>query len=396
MGEGALFTMPSLGADMDAGTLVAWQIAPGQRVHRGQVVAVVETQKGAIEIEIWQDGLVEALLVDVGATVPVGSALARLAPADGAPAARPEANEPPARTRGEPRPPAAPAPSPPLPPAGAWIRSAPAARRRAIELGLSLSEVTGTGPHGAVTRSDVERAAQARAAAERPRTASREEARRAMREAIAGAMARSKREIPHYYLSHHIDASAALARVEELNRERPIEQRLLPVALFVRAIALSLAEHRELNGYFVEGQARLSPAVHLGVAIALRGGGLVVPALHDADTRSLDEVMAGIKDLTARARAGRLRSSELSDATATMTALGDQGVETVFGVIYPPQLAIIGLGKVVERPWAVGGMLGVRPVLHITLAADHRASDGHLGGLFLSSIERRLAAPEAL
>ncbi|MCA9491744.1 MAG: 2-oxo acid dehydrogenase subunit E2, partial [Myxococcales bacterium] len=216
------------------------------------------------------------------------------------------------------------------------------------------------------------------------------------RKAIAAAMEKSHREIPAYHLLHRVDVRRALDHLARLNLERPIQQRLLPMALFVRAIALALAEHPELNGFWVDGAFRPATGVHPGVAIALRGGGLVTPALHDADRKDLDAIMADLKELTTRARAGRLRASELTDPTATITALGDQGVEAVHGVIYPPQVALVGLGKVLDRPWAVDGMLTVRPILTLTLAGDHRATDGHLGGLFLSHVERLLAAPEKL
>jgi pyruvate dehydrogenase E2 component (dihydrolipoamide acetyltransferase) len=136
--------------------------------------------------------------------------------------------------------------------------------------------------------------------------------------------------------------------------------------------------------------------VHLGVAVSLRGGGLIAPALHDADTLPLDELMAGMKDLVTRARSGRLRSSEMSDPTITVTNLGEQGAEAVHGVIYPPQVALVGFGRIVERPWAVDGMLTVRPILIATLAADHRVSDGHRGGLLLDTIDRFLQEPESL
>jgi pyruvate dehydrogenase E2 component (dihydrolipoamide acetyltransferase) len=136
--------------------------------------------------------------------------------------------------------------------------------------------------------------------------------------------------------------------------------------------------------------------VHLGVAIALRQGGLVAPALHDAETLSLEDLQAGLRDLVLRARGGRLRSSEMSDATLTVTNLGDQGVDSVFGVIYPPQVALVGFGKLTERAWASGGMLAARPTVTTTLAADHRVSDGHRGALFVAAIGRLLQEPEKL
>jgi pyruvate dehydrogenase E2 component (dihydrolipoamide acetyltransferase) len=218
----------------------------------------------------------------------------------------------------------------------------------------------------------------------------------AMRRAIGQVMARSKREIPHYYLGMHIDATAAMSWLAEENFRRPMAQRLLPAVLLLKAAALAVHEVPEVNGFYVDDEFRPSEAVHLGVAVSLRAGGLIAPAIHDADHKSLDELMTGLRDLVQRTRTGRLRSSEMSDPTITITNLGDRGVETVYGVIYAPQVALVGFGKVGERPWAVDGMLGVRQIVHTTLSADHRVSDGHRGGLYLAAIDRLLQEPEKL
>jgi len=217
-----------------------------------------------------------------------------------------------------------------------------------------------------------------------------------MRLAIAALMARSKREIPHYYLETHIDMSTALAWLEEQNLERSVKERLVPAVLMIKATALAAREVPELNGFWVDDAFQPSEGVHAGVAISLRQGGLIAPAIHDADKKTLDELMAAMLDLVGRARKGALRASEMSDPTITVTNLGDQGVESVFGVIYPPQVALVGFGKIAERPWAEDGMLGARPVATATLSADHRASDGHRGGLFLAAVDRLLQKPEEL
>jgi pyruvate dehydrogenase E2 component (dihydrolipoamide acetyltransferase) len=218
--------------------------------------------------------------------------------------------------------------------------------------------------------------------------------RAAMRRAIAAAMARSKREIPHYYLFTTADMSRTLAWIESKNRDRPPAERILPAAVTLRAVARSLRDVPELNGFFMDGEFHGSEHVHLGVAIALRGGGLVAPAIHDAERKSVDEIMRDLRDLVQRARTGGLRSSEMADPTITVTNLGDQGVESVFGVIYPPQVALVGVGRITERPWAKDGLLGVRPTVVLSLAADHRASDGHRGGRFLSAVAARLEDPD--
>lgn len=217
-----------------------------------------------------------------------------------------------------------------------------------------------------------------------------------MRHAIGELMARSKREIPHYYLATTVDLSAALTWLRAENEQRSVTGRILPAALLLKATALALREVPALNGFWVDDGFQAADGVHLGVAVSLRGGGLVAPALHDADQLSLDEVMAGLKDLVERARAGRLRASEMSDPTLTVTNLGDQGADEVLGVIYPPQVALVGFGRIAERPWAVDGMLGVRPTVRATLSADHRASDGATGSKLLAAIERLLQRPEDL
>lgn len=440
--------MPSLGADMDEGTVVEWLVKPGDVVHRGDVVANVETQKGIIEVEIWEDGVIEEFLVELGVTVEVGTPLVRLGPAEGGavveetrrPAGESEVPSradaralvaevtPPVRhlahdlgvdlasvtgtgpngavTREDIR---GAASSPPAVPRGRPAAS-PLARRRAEELGVDLASVVGSGPDGSIVEADVVSAATSEAVPSGPEAEvagpktvtpkpdrSEHDARAdAMRQAIAKLMARAKREIPHYYLSHQIDMSRALAWLAGENATRPVPERVLPAVLLLKAAARATRAVPGMNGFWTDDRFQPSEAVHLGVAISLRGGGLIAPAIHDADEKSLPELMAALRDLVKRTRSGKLRSSEMSDPTITITNLGDQGVEAVYGVIYAPQVALVGFGKIVERPWAADGMVGARPVVTVTLSADHRAGDGHTGGLFLSEIERLLQKPEEL
>jgi pyruvate dehydrogenase E2 component (dihydrolipoamide acetyltransferase) len=217
-----------------------------------------------------------------------------------------------------------------------------------------------------------------------------------MRAAIARVMTRSWHEVPHYHLSTTVDLAAAVSWLRTVNRELPVEERLVPAALLLKATAVAAREVPGLNGFFTDGRAQPAEHVHLGVAVSLRGGGLVAPALHDADTLDVHEVMRRLKDLVARARGGRLRRDEVADPTITVTNLGDLGVEEVHGVIHAPQLALVGFGAVVERPVAVDGLLGVRPTVTATLAADHRASDGFTGARFLAATDRLLQHPEDL
>ncbi|WP_234537535.1 dihydrolipoamide acetyltransferase family protein [Streptomyces shenzhenensis] len=484
----AEFTMPSLGADMDEGLLQEWLVAPGDQVRKGDVVAVVETDKAAIEVECFESGTVGRLLVPAGTRVPVGTPLALIeagaaagaragsrAPA-AAPHERPEPRREPAREaprarEREPagRPvrtaagPAQPQPPPPTPsptptpteataalgagplvrhlaelrgvdlttlhgtgaggrvtradvehapsPHVSRVRSTPYARRLAHDLDVDLTEVRGTGDGGAVRAADV-RAHAGKAAGEGERERPRNGARRtaaavpaadrpeqrtdAMRRAIAELMSRSKREIPHYYLSTTIDLTAAVDWLRRVNRGRPPAGRLVPAALLLRAAALAAREVPSLNGHWRDDGFAAASEVNLGIAVSLRQGGLLAPVIHDADTLPPDALMNRLKDLVERTRRGRLRGSETSGATLTVTSLGDQGVESVYGVIHPPQVALVGFGAVVERPWAAGGMLGVRPVVTATLAADHRATDGAVGARYLTAVDRLLRRPEEL
>ncbi len=382
------FLMPSLGSDMEAGTLLEWLVKPGDPVHRGAVVAVVETVKGAIDIEIFVDGVVGALLVEPGTEVPVGAALARVdqvnvSAAASAPVSPAEA---PASGRGDHR-------------VGAGrVAVSPAARRRAAELGVNSATLTGSGAGGVVTLADVELAGRSRSKSgpEPTRSATRIAADlAAMRDAIAAAMARSKREIPHYYLTTTADMRTAVDWLTQTNAGRAPAERLLLAVLLIKATTRAVCEFPEFSGFYLQERFQHSEGTHVGMAIALRGGGLVAPAVRHAGDRGVDDLMAAFRDLVQRARTGRLRSSELSDPTITVSSLGECGVETLLPVIYPPQVAIVGFGAVVERPWVIDGEVIPRPLINISLAADHRVSDGRRGGQFLAAISDGLQRPEA-
>jgi pyruvate dehydrogenase E2 component (dihydrolipoamide acetyltransferase) len=399
--------MPSLGADMEVGTIVEWRVQPGDTVHRGDIVAVVDTEKSDIEVEIFEDGVIEELVVAPGVEVPVGAVLARLTTLGAsAPAVRSDEREPPRKR---------PSPAPERPksePTGRRrrhadggpeprpaVRASPLARRQAAERGVDLAALVGSGPGGAVLAGDVERAEATSVAPPADRTTEsappRSRRRVSAQRATGALMARSKQEIPHYYLASTIDVGRAMAWLADVNASRPPTRRLLPAALLLKAAAVAAREVPLMNGVWCDG-FEPARAVHLGVAVALRDGGLVAPAIRDADSRDLDGLMDALRGLVERARAGTLRSSEVSEATITVTNLGDQGADEVYGVIYPPQVALVGFGRIVERPWACDGLLGVRPVVRATLSADHRVSDGRDGSEFLAAIGRHLSDPAAL
>ena len=389
----AEFLMPTLGADMTDGTLVQWKKKEGDRITKGEIIAEVDTEKAAIDVESHTTGIIERLITKPGDKVPVGTVMAIIREEG-----RPTASVVSPQTVATP-----PTPPPPVhrtesgtvaPSQAGRLRISPAARKLAAERGIDASGLQGTGPEGAITLEDIERATTATADIAKPVGAADRQAR--MRQTIAAAMARSKREIPHYYLSTTIDMGRAITWLKDSNEQRPVTERLLYGVLLIKAVALALRRVPELNALWKDGEAGRSERIHIGTAISLRQGGLVAPALHDADRLSLGELMQNFQDLVKRARAGSLRSSELSDPTITVTSLGEQGVETVFGVIYPPQVALVGFGKVVERPWVADGLVVPRPVLMASLSADHRVTDGHRGGLFLAEIDRLLQEPQSL
>jgi pyruvate dehydrogenase E2 component (dihydrolipoamide acetyltransferase) len=403
----AEFVMPALGADMSAGTLLRWRKQPGEAVQRGEIIAEVHTDKADIEVEVFTSGVIEKLLVEPGTEVPTGTPLAIIGE-DGAAAQAPA----------------------PAPAAEHRLLISPSAQHLAEELGLDPASITGSGPGGRIQRKDVEAAAEAKApeaeaaatspppeppapppeakappapeavaAAAPPELPPRpvaEDRQAAMRRAIAAAMARSKREIPHFYLSQTIDLSRAMAWIGEENLRRPVAERLLPGVLLLKAVALGLLEVPELNATWQGDEVVRSDAVHLGVATFLRGGGLVAPAIHDAHTLTLEELMRRLHDLVSRARAGTLRSSELSEPTITVTSLGERGVAATFPIIFPPQVAIVGFGKLVERPWISEGQILPCPVVTASLGADHRVTDGHRASALLTAVDNLLQEPEEL
>ena len=385
------FRMPSLGADMEAGKLVEWLKKPGDLLSRGDVIAVVETQKGAIEIEVFNDGVLDEILAKTGENVPVGRVIATIRGKDEAPGLAPGAvvaTTAPVTAR-----PAKATPkevlSPPRPEAPAvQVQITPAARRRARELGVDLATLE-PGPRGIVGIDQVEAAQPI--AKERPGIVFDE-----MRKAIAAAMTRSHQEIPHYYVTSTLDVSPLMGWLEEENARRPVPARLIYAAPLIRASALALMSTPQLNGHYIEGRFAPAEHVNMSIAVAMRGGGLIAPAIREAETLGMDRLMEKIRDLVARVRGGRLRSSELSQGTVTFSNLGEETADSVLPLIYPPQVAIIGCGQIAERPWADDGKVVVRRTLTVSVAGDHRVSDGRRASQFLTRFQKLLHTPEQL
>jgi pyruvate dehydrogenase E2 component (dihydrolipoamide acetyltransferase) len=415
MSDGATFDyeLPSLGADMDVGRVVEWRVAIGDEVSRGDIMAVVETEKSDIDIEIWHGGIVQEFLVELDEEIPVGTPIVRLAGtgpersapegADGAaapvetPPTSPLVPSPTGAPAGLAAPPstppvaAAPPPQAAAPASSAQtldrVPSSPRARRIAADRGIDLTAVTGTGPGGAVIASDL-------GGTEPSPTSSAPPDR--MRTMIATRMSLSNREIPHYHLALDVDLGNIDRWLAERNESAPISERILPAAAYVRAVALAAAEHRELNGPWIDDRFVRADSVNVAMAVSLRRGGLMTPKVENADRRSLSEIMTELRQHVTAARTGSLKASWMTGSTITVTNLGDHGADLVHGVISPPEVALVGIGRPSDRPWVVDGSVAVRRIVTVTLAADHRASDGATGSRFLRAVADLLEHPEEL
>lgn len=397
------FIMPSLGSQMIEAKLIQWHVKPGDKVKRGDIIGEIDTEKGLIDIEVFEDGTITELVAKEGETIPVGSVMAVIdGEEEGAEVAveeTPKEEKEKVKGNGEKKHSAVIEKEKPH----GKFRASPLARRVAEDLNVDLIKVKGSGPEGTIHRKDVEAFAQ-RAAADKTfekelemaEKISTMEAQKSMRQSIAAAMSQSNQEIPHYYLESEIDMKAAFDWLEEMNKKRAVNERLLPPMVLIKAVANALTEVPELNGFWTDEAMHIEEGIHIGFAISLRQGGLVIPAILNADLKSLDEIRSEFVDMVMRAREGHLRSREISSATITITSLGERGAEKVYGVIYPPQVALVGFGKITERPRAIDGSIGIRPVLSTVLAGDHRATDGHTGSRFLEKLDDQLQHPDAL
>jgi pyruvate dehydrogenase E2 component (dihydrolipoamide acetyltransferase) len=412
MGE---FIMPSLGSQMIEARLIQWYVKPGDTVTKGDIIGEIHTEKGLIDIEALENGIISELRIKEGETVPVGAVMAVIENDAAKKADEPaeisvdkkmkengksEKPEPGLEKQRRPK-----------------MKASPLARRIAEDLQVDLNTITGSGPGGTIHKKDVEAAAASKpkekpgivpetlekaptAATERKETFSEKEIvppeTDSMRKAIAAAMSLANREIPHYYLESDIDMKKALEWLEDTNKKRPLKERFLPPVLLIKATANALVQVPQLNGFWIEDTLQIKDSIHIGFTISLRRGGLMIPAILDADTKSLDEIREEFVDMISRAREGKLRTGEIGKATVTITSLGERGAGKVYGVIYPPQVALIGFGNILHHPRAVDGAIGIRPVLSAVLAADHRATDGHTGSRFLEILDEQLQNPESI
>jgi pyruvate dehydrogenase E2 component (dihydrolipoamide acetyltransferase) len=439
--------MPQMGADMVEGTIVKWLKHDGDGVTRGEIIAEIETDKANVEIEAFESGTFRTAIASEGDVIPVGQTIAIIAaPEDdistytkgapppaapttapsAAPASEPAAAPPtpapapaPAATPREdrsedlssPTPAAAPPPTPASTPPPAASRSTqvaqPATRIRISPVARTLAEahnidprtIHGTGPDGRIIRRDIEVAIAGAPAATKPSaptahgqqpTGTTQPSK--MRQAIARRMSQSKREAPHYYLLVDIDMTDALEFRRQFNDTLAENARASINDLIVRACALALQRHPEFNATMAADQITPHDAQHVCIAIALEDG-LIAPAILDAGTKTLAQIASESRDLAERAKTGALRPREITDGTFTITNLGAYGVETLIGIIQPPQTAILGVGTVTPQSSVREGAIVVRHLMKVALSADHRVTDGAQGAQFLTEIKRLLEHP---
>ena len=449
-------TMPQMGADMTEGTLVRWFKNVGDAVSRGEVIAEIETDKANVELEAFESGTLIKVIAAEGEVVPVGEVIALLGePNEVAPdVERMPPAETPARRKIDPEEKAridvqpsaetqeqaehGPAPEPPSEreeapaayarttaesrngasqPSNGRVRISPVARRIAEEAGLDFSRLTGTGPDGRILRRDVEQAIEGRggapaapapapvtapapAPAPAPATARQQQPAAAtglskMRQAIARRMTQSKTTAPHYYLTLDIDMTDALDFRKQLNAAATDEQKVSINDLVVKACAIALERHPKFNAEFHEEGLAMHPRINVCIGIALDDG-LIAPAILDCQNKTLGRIAVEAKDLIERAKEGRLRADEYSEGTFTITNLGAYGVETLIGIINPPQAAILGVGSVMPQPAVREGQVVVRQLMKVALSADHRVTDGAEGARFIKEIQGLLEQPASL
>ena len=418
-------TMPQMGADMTEGTLVRWVKQVGEHVERGEIIAEIETDKATVELEAYESGTVLKHTVAEGETVPVGDVIALMGsesevipeverkPAAQGPAKR--VSEPGASAAvaaAEVRAPVHALPSGPTVRAAApavggpdgRMRISPVARRIAIESGVDVRGLRGSGPDGRILRRDVEAAMKAPsaqaavAAATLPARASAPlpaAGLSKMRQAIARRMTLSKQQQPHYYLTLDIDMTDAMAFREQINRVAAEAQRVSVNDLVVKACALALQRHPKFNAEHRDNGLVVHAEINIDIGIAMDDG-LIAPALLDCAHRTLGQIAEASKDLVNRAKGGHLRAEEYSAGTFTITNLGAYGVETLIGIINPPQAAILGVGSVMAQPVIRDGLVVARQVMKVALSADHRVTDGAEGARFIKEIQGVLENPAAL
>jgi pyruvate dehydrogenase E2 component (dihydrolipoamide acetyltransferase) len=404
--------LPRLGQGMESGTIVRWLKSEGEAVSKGEPLYELDTDKVTQEVEADADGVLLKIVLpegeaDVGTTVAIlgseGEDVSELVASaaggnGGAPApaqAEPQPEPPP--TTDEPPAQAATADAPVRAP-GERVKASPLARRIARERGIDLATLTGTGLEGRIIAEDVEKAeaAPAPTAAAAPPAAPAGEVEIVELTNVRKTIARRLTEAwqaPVFQLTVTANATELVntrERMVDLMREGDVKPTVNDV--LTRVVASALMRHRPVNATFVDGKLQRYPAAHVGIAVAAPSG-LIVPVIRDADRKSVQQIAAARADLVSRARDGKLQLQDLEGGTFTISNLGMYGIEQFVAVLNPPQVAILAVGSIADRPHAIDGQLEIAPTLTLTLTCDHRAIDGSEGAEFLRTVKQLVESP---
>ena len=392
--------MPALEMAQETGKIVSWVKKEGDAIRKGEILLEVETDKAVVEIEASAEGVLAGIKSQAGAVVPVGTTIAWiLAPGEQVPAEVKSA-APAARTMTEQARPAASAPSTasrpaaPATGAGSEVQISPKARRLAKELGVDIAAVRGTGPDGTITSEDITAAASARAAAPAPAAAAPAAALSTVARLMAERTTQSWTQVPHFFLVRDVDATALNEIRAKLGPgiEKDRGVKLTHTDLLVGIVGRVLRKHPKMNATWNGQSIQMNPEINISIAMAVTDGvvGAVVP---NADAAALGDISVQRRDLSERARGGKLKPSDVANGTFSITNLGMYNVDAFSAIIPPPQAAILAVGRIGDRVVAVNGQPAVRPILTLTLSSDHRVVDGAQAALFLNDLAEALGAP---
>jgi pyruvate dehydrogenase E2 component (dihydrolipoamide acetyltransferase) len=397
--------MPKLSDTMEEGTVLEWKKRDGEEVHRGDVLAEIESDKASFEIEAEDDGVLH-IAVEKGQAVPVGQLIGRIGAEAPAAVVAPAAPAPVAAAHERPAPPARPAAPAPASNGAERRKASPIARRLAEELGVDLAAVAGSGPEGRIVKEDVLAAAErtgrrpAVAAAPAPRPAGAEvelvEPNR-MQATIARRMTESKTTVPHFYVTVEARVDEAVRLRQQLKETVPNADRVTMTDLLTRACAIALTRFPEVNASWVDGRFQRKRSVNVGLAVPpAQGMGLLVPVVHDVDRKDLVQISIDARQVIERARSGKPSPGDLEGGTFSISNLGMYGVDEFNAIINPPESAILAVGAIKDVPVVEDGRVTVGKVMRMTLSVDHRVFYGATAAQFMAEVRRLVENPVSL
>jgi pyruvate dehydrogenase E2 component (dihydrolipoamide acetyltransferase) len=391
--------MPALEMAQETGKLLAWRKKEGERVSKGEPLLEIETDKAVVEVEAPGDGILAGIMADVGAVIPVGETIAWLvAPGEKPPAKSSAAAAPATRATSGTAQQASVAVPAHEKQTATTLQISPKARRLAKELGVDVAQVRGTGPDGSISSEDVQRAADsigATGAAPVSVSLAGVEPLSQVARLMAERTTQSWTSVPHFFLVREVDCTELVAAQKKWSIEAEKAQSAVPTItdLLIGIVARVLTKHPRMNSSWTKEGIRSNADINISVAMAVKDG-VVAAVIHKADTAKLAEICAQRRELTDRARAGRLRPADITGGTFTLSNLGMYKVDAFCAIITPPQAAILAVGSISDRVVPIDGKPGIRPMMTMTLSGDHRVVDGARAAEFLSDLANAIREPE--